>query len=247
MSYTHVPFSSLYNQPGLVSLDAARSNPAIVYRSVNLMYPAPAPKATPIPVLKSSIPLLSLAVAQARSEIKYRREGYEMQEHRRHILAFLSNYNGGPLVNAEGGQCAQLFVRGWIWGARRGGWRAAGWPTDDNTAREDRGPGLGLMSWVRMVRGWARLADLFSGGLACEPFMVSTGAGSFPRYGAASCCIGADLFVVLGISTSQRFDCLFASTSRCPMTLPFRGSWDKYLAGCGASLRGFASSGDEGN
>ncbi|KAI0702322.1 hypothetical protein BC835DRAFT_1411146 [Cytidiella melzeri] len=102
-SYTHVPFVSLHRQPGLVSLDAARSNPEIKYRSVNLMFPSPpspvtssvrslSPSVAPVPALKSSIPLVPLSVAQAQADIKYRREGFEMQEHRRHILAVRADF-----------------------------------------------------------------------------------------------------------------------------------------------------------
>jgi hypothetical protein len=91
MFTANIPFVSLHRQPGLVSLDAARSDPSIRYRSVDLMCPAPYPQAPPArpvsTVLKSSVPLIPLAVAQAKEEIKYRREGFEMQEHRRHILA----------------------------------------------------------------------------------------------------------------------------------------------------------------
>ncbi|KAI0094090.1 hypothetical protein BDY19DRAFT_1045267, partial [Irpex rosettiformis] len=83
-----IPFVSLHCQPGLVSLDAARSSSAIVYRSIDIMYPAPSPRPVtplaPVPVLKNSIRLVPLATAQASQQIKYRREGFEMQEHRRH-------------------------------------------------------------------------------------------------------------------------------------------------------------------
>ena len=84
---------SLHNQAGLVSLDAARCDPNIVYRSLDIMYPEPTPRVTSITMpaprgfkLKLSIPLIPLAAAQAKEEIKYRREGFEMKEARRHIL-----------------------------------------------------------------------------------------------------------------------------------------------------------------
>ena len=89
---THIPFSSLHNQAGLISLDAARQDPAVVYRSFDRMHPSSVPSVTvtaptPVPTFKSSMRLIPLSVAQRRREIKYRREGFEMQETRRHILA----------------------------------------------------------------------------------------------------------------------------------------------------------------
>ncbi|KAI0790149.1 hypothetical protein BC629DRAFT_1439996 [Irpex lacteus] len=92
--YPSTPFTSLHNQAGLVSLDDARANHSIVYRSVDIAHPdtEPIPRLSSVPTvqgistLKSSIPLISLSAAQAKKEIKYRREGFEMQETRRRIV-----------------------------------------------------------------------------------------------------------------------------------------------------------------
>lgn len=74
-------------RPGLISLADAQKNHSIVYRSVEHLDQFPPVFMRPVPRLQSSLPLVPLYVAAARSDIKYRREGYEMVEHRRHILA----------------------------------------------------------------------------------------------------------------------------------------------------------------
>ena len=95
----HVPFSSLNEQRGLVSLDAARQDSTIVYRSFEMMHPSPRPRRRPQPLkrqqrqkvpFKTAHRLIPLSVAQRRESIKYRKEGFEMEEHRRHILAIRS-------------------------------------------------------------------------------------------------------------------------------------------------------------
>ena len=78
----------------LVSLSAARKDPRIVYRSIEHLENLPplvitAPQ--PPPRLQSSMRLVPLYVAAAQSSIKYRKEGFEMEEHRRHILAVRTN------------------------------------------------------------------------------------------------------------------------------------------------------------
>ncbi|PSS06856.1 hypothetical protein PHLCEN_2v3542 [Hermanssonia centrifuga] len=93
-TYTHVPFSSLHNRPGLISLAEARKNPTIVYRSLEYLHGGEPkvvrPKVTvaePLPRLQSGLRLIPLSVAASRKDIKYRREGFEMMESRRHLLA----------------------------------------------------------------------------------------------------------------------------------------------------------------
>lgn len=86
---THIPFSSLHNRPGLISLDAARQDPAIVYRSFDRRHPR-RKQVVLLPLenaVKTAIRLVPLPVAQKRKSIKYRREGFEMQMHHRRILA----------------------------------------------------------------------------------------------------------------------------------------------------------------
>ena len=87
-------FTPFQHQAGLVSLEAARCDLKIVYRSLDIMYPEPTPRVTSIPLrtppgLKSKniMRLIPLAAAQAKEDIKYRREGFEMKEARRHILS----------------------------------------------------------------------------------------------------------------------------------------------------------------
>ncbi|KAI0093696.1 hypothetical protein BDY19DRAFT_902446 [Irpex rosettiformis] len=110
-------FQSLHNQAGLVSLDAARCDSSIVYRALDMMYPEPTPRATSIPLRtprgvesNCAIPLIPLAAAQAKEDIKYRREGFEMKEARRHILS----------IRAE--RCRSLEARG------SGSYTVAGFP-----------------------------------------------------------------------------------------------------------------------
>ncbi|KAF7797425.1 hypothetical protein EIP86_008620 [Pleurotus ostreatoroseus] len=73
-SYTFVPFTSLHDRPGLISLEAARNSPEIK-----------SPKITVVPVPKTNYPckLISLAEANARDDIKRYREEYEAKETRR--------------------------------------------------------------------------------------------------------------------------------------------------------------------
>lgn len=87
-SMSQIQFTSLHNQAGLVSLEAARCNPSIVYRSLDIMYPSPAPTPAPIalPQTQGTFKLIPLAAAQAKAEIKYRSEGFEMKEARQCYL-----------------------------------------------------------------------------------------------------------------------------------------------------------------
>ncbi|KAI0811199.1 hypothetical protein BC629DRAFT_1589933 [Irpex lacteus] len=89
-----VSFVSLHSQPGLVSLDAARSNPTIKYRSLKLMYPTPPSRPTtlkmpePLAARKPkprTFTLVPLAVAQANNEITHRMEKAEKQAHRDYL------------------------------------------------------------------------------------------------------------------------------------------------------------------
>ena len=92
--------------PKLISLDAARANPGIVYHSVKHLDRAPIQLVTkPRPAVQQAAPkavltprfqppvgftLIPLRVAAARNDIKYRKEGFELrerQEQRRHIQA----------------------------------------------------------------------------------------------------------------------------------------------------------------
>ena len=86
-----IGFVSLYKREGLLSLAEAQRSPDIVYHSVSHL---PEPETVAEPTLPSwgaqketTFSFISLSEAQARSDIKYRREGFEMQEHRAHILA----------------------------------------------------------------------------------------------------------------------------------------------------------------
>ena len=82
-SYTFVPFTSLHDRPGLISLEAARNSPEIKYRALDLLDRSP--KITVVPVPKTNYPckLISLAEANARDDIKRYREEYEAKETRR--------------------------------------------------------------------------------------------------------------------------------------------------------------------
>ncbi|GJE97950.1 hypothetical protein PsYK624_141720 [Phanerochaete sordida] len=72
---------------GLISLSEARRNPDIVYHSVRMIPdPTPAPEVD-FPTPSYPLKLVPLAIAAARPEIKYRREGFEMLEARAHIAA----------------------------------------------------------------------------------------------------------------------------------------------------------------
>ncbi|KAI0811154.1 hypothetical protein BC629DRAFT_1732204 [Irpex lacteus] len=107
---SQIQFTSLHNQAGLVSLEAARCNPSIVYRSLDIMYPSPAPTPAPIalPQTQGTFKLIPLAAAQAKKEIKYRSEGFEMKEARQCYL--------------------RLRMERW-----------SQWPTEDTAHAEDRG------------------------------------------------------------------------------------------------------------
>lgn len=81
-------FTALGHLPELISLDAARRSPELVYHSV-----AHLPEAEPLPALPEffiegpvQMKLIPLEIARQRTEIKYRREGFEMQEARKHLL-----------------------------------------------------------------------------------------------------------------------------------------------------------------
>lgn len=85
-----IPFVSLHRRPGLISLAEAQRTPEIVYHSVSAL-PAPEQAVPEFPPFCTSgeltVPLISLDAARARADIKYRREGFEMKEHRAHLLA----------------------------------------------------------------------------------------------------------------------------------------------------------------
>ena len=80
-----------YGRPKVISLEEARANPEIVYRSVAHIQTPVKQKPAPRPRLQSAGTLIPLSVAATRVDIKYRREGFEMVEHRRHILAVRGN------------------------------------------------------------------------------------------------------------------------------------------------------------
>lgn len=80
-----IVFASLHNRPGLISLAEAQRTPAIVYHSVSAL-PEPEPEPE-FPAHDFQMKLVPLAVAAARRDIKYRREGFEMMEARAHIAA----------------------------------------------------------------------------------------------------------------------------------------------------------------
>ena len=78
-------FTSLLDRPDLISLAEAQRTPSIVYRSVDSL---PEPAAEPeFPAHSYQMKLIPLAVAAARKDIKYRREGFEMMEAAAHIAA----------------------------------------------------------------------------------------------------------------------------------------------------------------
>lgn len=82
-----IPFVSLHRRPGLISLAKAQRTPEIVYHSVSSI-PEPTPEPEPeLPAHNYQMKLVPLAVAAARRDIKYRREGFEMMEARAHIEA----------------------------------------------------------------------------------------------------------------------------------------------------------------
>ena len=80
-----IVFASLHNRPGLISLAEAQRTPAIVYHSISAL-PEPEPEPE-FPAHDFQMKLVPLAVAAARRDIKYRREGFEMMEARAHIAA----------------------------------------------------------------------------------------------------------------------------------------------------------------
>jgi hypothetical protein len=82
-------FTALGYLPELISLDAARCSSELVYHSV-----AHLPEAQRMPSLPEfftegiiHMKLIPLHVARETAEIKYRREGFEMQEAKKHLVA----------------------------------------------------------------------------------------------------------------------------------------------------------------
>ena len=62
----------------LISLVEAQNNPDIVYRSVNVPLDLQAAIVESYVAETLTVPLVPLAVAASRDDIKYRREGFEM-------------------------------------------------------------------------------------------------------------------------------------------------------------------------
>ena len=86
-AYLAIPFVSLHRRPGLIFLAEAQRTPEIVYHSVSsLVDPTPEPEPE-FPPHNYQMTLIPLAVAAARKDIKYRREGFEMMEAAAHIAA----------------------------------------------------------------------------------------------------------------------------------------------------------------
>ncbi|KAI0810983.1 hypothetical protein BC629DRAFT_1654504 [Irpex lacteus] len=198
-----IQFTSLHNQAGLVSLEAARCNPSIVYRSLDIMYPSPAPAPTPAPIAlpqtQGTFKLIPLAAAQAKAEIKYRSEGFEMKEARgwggstvicgahcrilagRSVIRF---HDGGFSDTGEDvvdtGMCSFAGVDGSVNGgvrARSGLRGSFSRPTEDTARAEDRG----LSAFLLQEVGWTWVGPPmvpYSAGLALEPSRheVSSGA-----------------------------------------------------------------------
>ena len=73
--------------PALISLSDANANAEIKYRSVEHLKALPPVPKMPLPQVRSGMTLVPLWLAAARDDIKYRMEGFELQAHRRHILA----------------------------------------------------------------------------------------------------------------------------------------------------------------
>ena len=107
---TPYPVFQKTSRPQYISLAAARADPSIVYHSVKHLDRAPVrpqtatstattkqrkPRHTaPKPVTSAprfqppiGMTLIPLRLAAVRDDIKYRKEGFEMREHRRHIQA----------------------------------------------------------------------------------------------------------------------------------------------------------------
>ena len=79
----------------LVSLQDARRDSKIVYRSVahikNVPEVAHPARRIRMPRARYAAKLIPLSVAAARPDIKYRREGFEIEESRRHLQAIRSD------------------------------------------------------------------------------------------------------------------------------------------------------------
>ena len=73
--------------PKLISLADANATAEIKYRSVEHLKALPPVPKMPLPQVRSGMTLVPLWLAAARDDIKYRMEGFELQAHRRHILA----------------------------------------------------------------------------------------------------------------------------------------------------------------
>lgn len=83
-----IPFESMYEREGLLSIEEAQRRYDVKYHSVSHL---------PGPEIRAAVPswgaqkeatytFISLREAQARSDVKYRCEGFEMREHQDHIL-----------------------------------------------------------------------------------------------------------------------------------------------------------------
>lgn len=83
---TPLPTINIVRPPPLISSSVSRRTAHEIMRAKHEELPSMLFGKRPTrPQARLAVPLLPLAVARARGDIKYRREGFEMQERRRHL------------------------------------------------------------------------------------------------------------------------------------------------------------------